>query len=391
MRQKIRIGILASIMLFGIGTAWAGDASYPLVAMTMPRYHVTMRNGRFRADPPPDPTFLNQQQILNQILDLTHGALIVEATASGAPGSPTTFYATDQIFNKVFDAANTALVVNCISGCSGGGGGATLQTNGSSNSSQIVLNFETSTANSAGLTITPSNPSGGIEKFEISGGSYSGNAATATALAATPSQCSGSNFATGIAASGNANCSTPSPTHFTSFPSRVYLAAAGCNNATAENAWDIPTATAAVPACVTASNVQQGVLQFAQSAAAQTTLELPTDWNAGAINATLWFSIVTDTTSGHTAIFNVAFSCAQPNNNVVDNVAFNAATAFATVTIGAGATANSLYSTTASGITTTGCAAGYLMHVALSRAASDTVTDSNIEVKGMELNFGRTF
>jgi hypothetical protein len=34
----------------------------------------------------------------------------------------------------------------------------------------------------------------------------SGNAATATALAATPSQCSAGNFATGIAVSGNANC-----------------------------------------------------------------------------------------------------------------------------------------------------------------------------------------
>ena len=39
--------------------------------------------------------------------------------------------------------------------------------------------------------------------------STSGNAATATALAATPSQCSGSQFSTGIAASGNANCATP--------------------------------------------------------------------------------------------------------------------------------------------------------------------------------------
>jgi hypothetical protein len=36
----------------------------------------------------------------------------------------------------------------------------------------------------------------------------SGNASTATALAATPSQCAGGNPATGIAASGNANCST---------------------------------------------------------------------------------------------------------------------------------------------------------------------------------------
>lgn len=41
-------------------------------------------------------------------------------------------------------------------------------------------------------------------------GALSGNASTATALAATPSQCTGSQFATGIAANGNANCATPS-------------------------------------------------------------------------------------------------------------------------------------------------------------------------------------
>lgn len=38
--------------------------------------------------------------------------------------------------------------------------------------------------------------------------STSGNAATATALAATPSQCTGGQFATGVQASGNANCAT---------------------------------------------------------------------------------------------------------------------------------------------------------------------------------------
>lgn len=37
----------------------------------------------------------------------------------------------------------------------------------------------------------------------------SGNAATATAFAATPSQCTGIQFATGISPNGNANCSTP--------------------------------------------------------------------------------------------------------------------------------------------------------------------------------------
>lgn len=39
--------------------------------------------------------------------------------------------------------------------------------------------------------------------------STTGNAATATALATTPTQCTGANFATGIAANGNANCSIP--------------------------------------------------------------------------------------------------------------------------------------------------------------------------------------
>lgn len=39
--------------------------------------------------------------------------------------------------------------------------------------------------------------------------STTGNAATATALAATPTQCGSNNFSTGIAASGNANCSQP--------------------------------------------------------------------------------------------------------------------------------------------------------------------------------------
>jgi len=41
--------------------------------------------------------------------------------------------------------------------------------------------------------------------------STTGNAATATALAATPSQCSGGAVSTGVAASGNANCTSSAP------------------------------------------------------------------------------------------------------------------------------------------------------------------------------------
>ena len=43
----------------------------------------------------------------------------------------------------------------------------------------------------------------------LTAASVSGNASTATALASTPSQCGTNNFATGIAASGNANCAQP--------------------------------------------------------------------------------------------------------------------------------------------------------------------------------------
>ena len=50
-----------------------------------------------------------------------------------------------------------------------GGGGTTLQTNGTNNASQTGLNFLTSTANSIGLTVTPSNPATTGEKFEVTG------------------------------------------------------------------------------------------------------------------------------------------------------------------------------------------------------------------------------
>ena len=52
---------------------------------------------------------------------------------------------------------------------SGGGGGATIKTNNVNNANQTLLNFQTSTANASGLTVTPSNPSSGNEKFEVTG------------------------------------------------------------------------------------------------------------------------------------------------------------------------------------------------------------------------------
>lgn len=72
---------------------------------------------------------------------------------------------------------NGSQVCTVASGC----GGATLKTNTVNNASQTIFDATTSTANVAGLTITPSNPSGGVEKWEITGNVNNANLATQTA------------------------------------------------------------------------------------------------------------------------------------------------------------------------------------------------------------------
>jgi hypothetical protein len=50
---------------------------------------------------------------------------------------------------------------------------------------------------------------------------------------------------------------------------------AGCYNSTAGPIWDLPTSNAATPTCVTGSNVQKGVLTFANGQSAQMSVLLP--------------------------------------------------------------------------------------------------------------------
>lgn len=58
-----------------------------------------------------------------------------------------------------------------------------FQTNSVSNTSQAGVNFLTSTANSVGLTVTPTNSATNAMKYEVTGASYTGNAATASSAA----------------------------------------------------------------------------------------------------------------------------------------------------------------------------------------------------------------
>lgn len=74
--------------------------------------------------------------------------------------------------------ANSLTTVNSQSCTLGSTCTIPIQTNGVSNTSQAGLNHITSTTNAVGLTITPVNSATNAEKFEITGGTYTGSAAT---------------------------------------------------------------------------------------------------------------------------------------------------------------------------------------------------------------------
>lgn len=76
--------------------------------------------------------------------------------------------------------ANSGTTVNSQTCTLGSSCTIPFQTNSSNNTSQAGLNMLTSTANSVGLTVTPTNSATNQEKFEVTGSSYTGNAATAT-------------------------------------------------------------------------------------------------------------------------------------------------------------------------------------------------------------------
>lgn len=152
-------------------------------------------------------------------------------------------------------------------------------------------------------------------------------------------------------------------------PRRVWLPAAGCNNTTAGSVWDLPTSNPAVPACVTGTNTQKGVLDFADGAnalSAQLTYKLPSTWT-GTVDANIkWFSA---TTTGD-VVWQLATICVADAET--DDPAFNTAS---TVTDTAKGTTNQTNDAAITTVTVTGCAAGELMHLKIIRDpahASDT-------------------
>jgi len=148
---------------------------------------------------------------------------------------------------------------------------------------------------------------------------------------------------------------------------KAWLPAAGCNNATAGTFWDLPTSTPAAAACVTGTNTQKGVLDFADTSggfSAQNGVLLPSDWS-GTLNARIiWF---TTATSGNVK-WSLSTICTAVGATETDDPSFNTAS---TVTTAAPGTANRLQTSSISSVTVTGCAAGELLHLKLFRDGND--------------------
>jgi len=168
----------------------------------------------------------------------------------------------------------------------------------------------------------------------------------------------------------NKTLNTESTGNLLTIPKRVWLPAAGCNNATAGSVWDLPTSNAPAAACITGTNTQKGVLDFDQTTdeSAQVTLLLPSTWT-GAIDANvLWLSA---TTTGSVAWCIQLISSADAET---DDPAFPVQAVGNCVSDAAKGTTNQLNVAALTGITATGVAAGELLHIQISRDPNETST-----------------
>jgi hypothetical protein len=167
---------------------------------------------------------------------------------------------------------------------------------------------------------------------------------------------------------------------------KVWVPAAICNNATAaSHGWSFPTSNPGVPACVTGSNTQFGVMDFADGAptlSAQFTLRLPSDFTGAVGAAFKWF---TTATSGD-VVWQLATICVADAET--SDPAFNTAS---TVTDTAKGTTNQQNDASIATVTITGCAAGEVMYLRVFRDpanGADTLA-ATARLVGLELTYRR--
>jgi hypothetical protein len=198
------------------------------------------------------------------------------------------------------------------------------------------------------------------------------------------------NFLGLLTTPGGFSANAESPNSAFSAPTKLFFMAAGCNNVTAGNGWQIGTANAPTPACQ-GTHTRKGVLQFARGNVAYVELELPADWNFG-VNVDLKIAFTTtDSTNGHFTAWSVQTGCNSLTGTSTDDPVLNAAQTVSS-TIGSTAVSGAEYLTLLTALNMTGCSAGNNLVLAITRnnSGADTNTDTAVAAKWAELTFGRT-
>jgi hypothetical protein len=198
------------------------------------------------------------------------------------------------------------------------------------------------------------------------------------------------NFLGLLTTPGGFSANAESPNSAFSAPTKLFFTAAGCNNVTAGNGWQIGTANAPTPACQ-GTHTRKGVLQFARGNVAYVELELPVDWNFG-VNVDLKIAFTTtDSTNGHFTAWSVQTGCNSLTGTSTDDPVLNAAQTVSS-TIGSTAVSGAEYLTLLTALNMTGCSAGNNLVLAITRnnSGADTNTDTAVAAKWAELTFGRT-
>ena len=165
---------------------------------------------------------------------------------------------------------------------------------------------------------------------------------------------------------------------------KLWLDAGKCQNTTVVLDWSTPTTNPGVGTCVTGTNTQKLVVAFDNSAnrSIQRQVYLPATW-LGALDVSLvWSSPVT---TGN-VIWNVATACVATGST--GDPAFNAPS---TVTTAAPAGAGTYVTSSIAGVTATGCTAGSVLYLKVSRyyTGSDTL-NGTVNLAGMQLTERRT-
>jgi len=167
------------------------------------------------------------------------------------------------------------------------------------------------------------------------------------------------------------------------YPAFEYAPAANCVNTVAGAAWS--TAATPAPFCRAGTNNKAGLLSpWGASDVAYVQFRMTKDWDtAASVDLSLDLTS-TDATNGHTVIMQAATACAKGDGSTTDDVAFNTAQSFGTITLNGNA--NRTWTATLTGATITGCVAPSTLWVKVSRT-TDTAT--NVGVQGLTIDFGR--